>query len=162
MRFNHQPSDVERLVEEAHFDRIRDYARLGENYDHWPYHERRIFPTDTLMRHPRTSEWVQAGFGYDLFVTRRRETFFAFLLYGVEWVINLGGPSIKGYEEWLSDYRGISPLIERVGARLIVQDLDGVEHFCLTDPDHFHNSLDFDRAALGNAGRDIVGPGVSR
>jgi len=70
------------------------------------------------MRHPATGEWVQAGFGYDLFITKRRETFFAFCLYGLEFVINVGGPSIKGYEEWLADHNGASPLVERVGARL--------------------------------------------
>ena len=75
---------------------IREYARYGTNYKHWPYSQRRIFPEKTLMRHPETDEWVQAGFGSCWFMNRRRETLSAFLFYGTEFVINVGGPSIQG------------------------------------------------------------------
>jgi hypothetical protein len=70
------------------------------------------------MRHPTTNKWVQAGYAFDLFLTKRRETFFAFCLYGREFVINAGGPSIAGYEEWLSENNQISPLVEGLGYRL--------------------------------------------
>ena len=78
------------------------------------------------MRHPETGEWVQAGYGFDIFMNRRRETYFAFCLYGHEFVINVGGPSIKGFEEWLSENGKISPLIERVGLKL-TRKVDGQE-----------------------------------
>ncbi len=70
------------------------------------------------MRHPDTDVWVQAGFGSRLFLTKRKETFFAFSFYGQEFVINVGGPSIKGYEEWLTDNSNASPLVEAIGYRL--------------------------------------------
>lgn len=113
--------ELEKLVDEPFYDNIRHFVRVGNKPERWPFSQRIVFPSDTLMRHPETNEWVVAGFGCTLFMTRRNETFFAFLMYGVEFVINVGGPSIRGYEEWLSDHSGISPLIERLGCRLTVE-----------------------------------------
>jgi hypothetical protein len=112
---------LERLVDEPFYDNIRQFARFGSRPVRWAFSQRVVFPSDTMMRHPQTSEWVTAGFGCTLFMTRRFETFFAFVMYGVEFVINVGGPSIRGYEEWLSEHGGISPLIERLGCRLTVE-----------------------------------------
>ena len=119
LRLSKDPTLIERLIESSHHDRIRYWARRGDNFESWPFHQRRIYPEETLMRHPLTGAWVQVGFAHDLFQTRRRETFFAFSLFGIEYVINVGGPSIKGYQEWLNENNHESPLIERVGMRLI-------------------------------------------
>lgn len=113
-----QPDATDRFIDEIHYDRIRNWARRGDNYEAWPFFSRTIFPEETLIRHPDTNAWVQAGFGFRLFLTKRRETFFAFCFYGREFVINVGGPSIKGYEEWLRDNRDTSPLVEAIGYRL--------------------------------------------
>ncbi|MGY3143370.1 hypothetical protein ACVWYQ_000369 [Bradyrhizobium sp. USDA 3397] len=118
LRFFHDLQLIDQLIEDAHWDRIRRWARFGDNFDHWPYVQRSVYPEETLMRHPDTGLWVQAGYSIDLFITKRRETFLAFVLYGHEFVINSGGPSIKGYEEWLEHHGGISPLVERLGMRL--------------------------------------------
>ena len=101
-----------------HYDRIRIWARRGDNYDTWPFHKRRIFPDDTLMRHPNTRAWVRHGFAYDLLLTSLPETYFAFCMFGMEYVINVGGPSIKGYQQWLLENAGKSPLVEGSGRRL--------------------------------------------
>jgi len=110
-----EPDAIERLIDEPHYDRIRNWARRGNNYDYWPFSSRIIYPEETLMRHPTTNEWIQTGYGFDLFLNSRRETFFAFCLYGREYVINVGGPSIKGYKEWLVENDFISPLVESLG-----------------------------------------------
>jgi hypothetical protein len=112
------PNDIDTFIDEPHYDRIRNWARRGNNYDDWPFSSRRIYPEETLMRHPETNKWVQAGYAFDLFLTNRRETFFTFCLYGQEYVINVGGPSIQGYDEWLSENSNASPLVERLGYRL--------------------------------------------
>jgi hypothetical protein len=106
------------LLDSDHHDRIRIWARRGDNYDNWPIHKRRIFPDDTLMRHPSTGAWVRHGFAYDLLLTGLPETFFVFCVFGMEYVINVGGPSIKGYEQWLHTHDDQSPLIERSGRSL--------------------------------------------
>ncbi len=85
-------------MDEPFFDNVRVYARYGTNYQVWPYAQRRIFPEKTLMRHPKTNDWVQAGFGCCWFMNRRKETLCAFCFYEIEFVINAGGPSIQGYE----------------------------------------------------------------
>jgi hypothetical protein len=116
-----EPGASDIVVDTEFFDNIRQYARCGNNFPEWPYSQRRIFPPDTLMRHPKTNEWVRAGFGCGWFMNKHRETLFFFLFYGVEFVINVGGPSIRGYEEWLVDHGNISPLVERVGSHLTVE-----------------------------------------
>lgn len=121
---------VDKIIEEPHYDRIRNHARFGDSDRDWPYSQRRIFPIETQMRHPESGEWVQTGFGHNLFMTQSKETYFAFLLYGMEYVINVGGPSIKGYENWLNKHADISPLIERVGAKVVSKQEGGsVTHF---------------------------------
>ena len=79
---------LDKVVDEPFFDSIRNFARYGRGPEEWPFSQRIIYPEDTLMRHPETNEWVIAGFGCTLFLTQRRETFFAFVMYGVEFVIN--------------------------------------------------------------------------
>lgn len=53
-----------------------------------------------------------------MFMSKYRETLFFFGFYGEEFVINVGGPSIRGYQEWLQDHKNISPMVERVGCYL--------------------------------------------
>lgn len=118
--FCSSPQGPYHLGSEPFFDNVREYARYGSNFQEWPFSHRRVFPHDTLMRHPSTNEWVQAGFGCGLFMNKRQETLFGFLFYGIEFVVNVGGPSIAGYHEWLEEHGGISPLVERLGCRLVL------------------------------------------
>ncbi len=148
LRFSFDHSLIERLIDDPHYDRIRIFARSGDNFNEWPYHQRRVYPEETLMQHPTTSEWVQAGFGYDVFITKRPETYFAFCLYGLEFVINLDGPSIKGYEMWLENHAGISPLIERIGLRVVTRIEDNGIKYYLLGPATDDRGRDFDRAEV--------------
>jgi len=132
LRLSTDPASIKMLIDSEHHDRIRFWARRGDNFDRWPFHQRRIYPEETLMRHPSTGSWVQVGFACDLFLTKRPETFFAFCLFGVEYVINVGGPLIKGYEQWLAENNFQSPLIERVGMRLTAGQVNG-EVACFLD-----------------------------
>lgn len=109
------------VVDAEFYDNARTYARYGTNFPEWPYSQRRIFPEKTLMRHPDNDEWVQAGFGCCWFMNKRRETLFVFCFYGIEFVINVGGPSIRGYKEWLEDHGNISPMVERLGCSLVTE-----------------------------------------
>lgn len=119
------PSAQDNLIYEPFFDDIRNFARYGNNYPEWPYSQRRVYPEKTLMRHPETDEWVQAGFGCRWFITKREETLFVFCFYGIEFVINLGGPSIAGYQEWLRENNGISPIVEGIGLTLMTRLEEG-------------------------------------
>jgi HNH endonuclease len=112
---------LEEMMAQPFYDSIRNFARYGTGPHIWPFSQRTIFPADTLMQDPATNEWVTAGFGCTLFMTRRSETFFAFVMYGVEFVINVGGPSTTGYGEWLAEHNVISPLVERLGCRHVIR-----------------------------------------
>jgi hypothetical protein len=147
-RFLKIDSDISKLIDNPHFDLIRNFARFGSGIKEWPYSRRSIFPMDTQMRHPETGEWVQAGFGHDLFITTRRETYFVFLIYGVEFVINTGGPSLNGYEEWLTQNNYISPMIERAGAQLITKEIDGKKQHFLEGIFEVRQGLIFDKKRL--------------
>lgn len=122
LRMSENPRHIERLIDDPHWDRIRRWVRHGDTFDKWPYHMRKIYPEETLMCPPSTGDWVQAGYIIDLMLTRRREHFLVLVLYGYEFAFNVGGPSIKGYEEWLHENNGISPVIERLGLKL---EIDG-------------------------------------
>ncbi len=136
---------LDRLVDEPFYDNIRRFARYGDELSQWPFSQRAVFPADTLMRHPETNEWVVAGFGCTIFMTRHQETFFAFLMYGVEFVINVGGPSIRGYEEWLNNHGGISPLIERLGCRLSVESKGSDRKYYLVGSFEGMKGFEFDK-----------------
>lgn len=123
----------ELILDSEHYDRIRNWARRGDNCARWPYHKRRIFHEDTLMRHPSTGAWVRHGFAYDLLLTSVPETYFAFCMFGTEYVINVGGPSIKGYEQWLLQNAGQSPLLIRSGIRLREGRHEGETRFFLDE-----------------------------
>ncbi len=106
------------LITGAHHDRIRNWARYAKGATQWPFHYRHYFPEETLMKHPDTGEWVQFGFSYDLLLTDHPETFFIFSYHGHEFAINLGGPAIKGYEQWLKQNNHVSFLVEKRGYRI--------------------------------------------
>ena len=118
LRISSTPAHLERLIDDPHWERIRRWVRYGDTFDDWPFHQRQVYPEETLMTHPTTGEWVQAGYIIDLLLTRRREHFLVLILYGYEFALNVGGPSLKGYEEWLAENDGISPLIDRLGLKL--------------------------------------------
>ncbi len=39
-----------------------------------------------------------------------REVYFVIAMFGMEYAINMGGSSLDGYKEWLSENENISPL----------------------------------------------------
>jgi hypothetical protein len=137
------------LIDHPHWDAIRDWARRGKGVAaHWPYSQRVIAPELSYMHLEESNTWVRAGFIYDIFMTKRRETYFGLCLYGYEWVINLGGPSIKGYEEWLVDNANISPLVERLGSKLVKrQGEHGFEHYWDGEAD-LNTGIAFDQTQI--------------
>lgn|GEM_PF-617380 len=144
--FSSKKDNTEIVVDAEFYDNARIYARYGNNFPEWPYSQRRIFPEETLMRHPDNNEWVQAGFGCCCFMNKRRETLFVFCFYGIEFVINVGGPSIIGYEEWLEDHGNISPMVERLGCRLVTEGEGRSQSHYLHGSFNARKGLDFDKA----------------
>lgn len=143
--FANDQGGAEAMVEDPFFDNIRAYTRFGNNFRNWPFSQRRIYPDTTLMRHPETGKWVPVGFGCTVFTTKRRETLFVFCLYGIEFVVNVGGPSIRGYEEWLHDHGNISPIVERLGGRLVIEGEGKSQRHYLEGDFNLQNGFGFDQ-----------------
>lgn len=155
LRFSEDAKLIQLLTDDPHYDRIRNWARRGECSVEWPYHYRAIAPEETLMKHPASGDWVQAGYGFDFFMNRRGETYFALSLYGHQFVVNVGGPSLRGFEEWLKENGDISPLVERVGLRLVKGLEKGEEVFRFVGEADLREGARFDREELKRGGRSV-------
>jgi len=107
--FERANKDSDKLIFDRYFDNIRRWARYGDNFSRWPYHQRTIYPQDAQMLHPTTNEWIKAGIGQGLVHTPSPETYLSILLYGTEFILNLGGPNIEGFERWLTQNDNASP-----------------------------------------------------
>ena len=53
---------------------------------------------------------VQRVWGFEILHTEVGECYFVLALFGLELTINYGGPDIRGYLEWLSSHKNVSPL----------------------------------------------------
>lgn len=96
------PDYIDTIVTDPQFDPIRNFARLATPKS-WPYHQRVIYP-----RYLDQTEQVLHEF--DLLYTADLELYFVLAIFGVEYVINMGKPSIDGYQKWLKENDYISPL----------------------------------------------------
>lgn len=99
----------EEIVDKRELDELRHYARFGDPRLHWPFHSRRIYPEDMLF--------YEEGYGYydvlhefDLLYIESLELYLVVAIFGIEYSINMGGPEIDGYVEWLKQNEFKSPL----------------------------------------------------
>lgn len=102
------PEGLKYLVNETQLDPIRNHARRGE-ISNWPIHIRRIYDADQKWIDEKGCE-VQMVHEFDILWTPWNEWFLILAVFGLELVINYGGPEIDGYEHWLSKNNHISPL----------------------------------------------------
>lgn len=131
---------------DEHFDSLREFVRYGNKIKEWPIYFRKIHHPNTIFLFENS--WKQVGFGFDIFHTKRKETYFAFNIYGNEFVINLGGPKVKGYEEWLFDNNYISPLIERLGFEIIFDFNDEEGKYKLIGTNENNAGIKFDKKQI--------------
>jgi HNH endonuclease len=102
------PDGLEYLVDEIQLDPIRNHARRGDIQD-WPVHIRRIYPSREKWTDESNRE-VQVVNEFDILTTVKNEWYFVLALFGTELVINYGGPETEGYQQWLDEHNGASPL----------------------------------------------------
>ncbi len=97
------------LTDKRELEEIRRFTRFGEGIDEWPFSARRLyaegqhFTDDDGM----ISEVLHE---YMFLYTDLKELYFVIVIFGIEFAINLGGPEIDGYNEWLTKNSGRSPL----------------------------------------------------
>src|SRR5262249_33438865 len=86
-------------VMRAAFDPIRRFARFGEGGE-WPVHVRRIYAADTAFPSAEGNP-TQIIHEESLLYSDRAELYAVVVIFGVELCINLGGPELDGYIDWL-------------------------------------------------------------
>lgn len=101
------PEGLDYLVHEHQLDPLRDHVRRGKIKD-WPVHIRRIYDADKKWRVSENS--FQVIYEYDILATENQEYFFVLAIFGLEFSINYGEPSVDGYIEWLEKNNNCSPL----------------------------------------------------
>jgi len=106
---------VSYVANEVQFDPLRRFARRGEPKA-WPHHARRLYPAHRQLTDEDGNAY-QTVHEFDFLVTDRNEWYFLFTLFGLELVINVGGPDIDGYVEWLRVNQGASPLYHGKNAK---------------------------------------------
>lgn len=97
------------FVNDDQFDTIRNYIRYNKTKCPWLYYSRKIYDQDEKF-YLESGETADIIFESDFLFTSKRELYFIIAIKGIEFTINLVGPSIDGYEEWLIENGNISPL----------------------------------------------------
>lgn len=103
--------DVDEVVNDKSLDTIRKFAREG-NETSWDYNIRRIYGIHEKVKLSDGTEEL-VNFESDFLITEQLEWYFVIALYGMEYVINLGGSDIEGYKQWLNENENKSPLYHK-------------------------------------------------
>lgn len=76
----------------------------------WPVHRRRIYGEDNRFYDTQSPDGYQVVHEFYLLITDSNEWYAAICIFGEEFVINLGGLDVEGYQTWLDAHHGASPL----------------------------------------------------
>lgn len=100
---------VDEVIDNDGLDLIRTFARRGTTSEQWPVHRRTIYPEGHHFTDTGDTPY-QVLHEYMLLYTDTNELYAVIAILGIEYAINFGGPEIEGYEGWLHDHEGRSPL----------------------------------------------------
>ena len=110
-RFLNIFGNVDEIVDKPDLDELRQYVRLGDSKKIWPYSFRSIYPPDFIFYDGNESYQIMHEF--DILITDQSEYYIVVVIFGDEYVLNLGGPEIEGYLYWLKRNSDHSPLYLR-------------------------------------------------
>lgn len=102
------PNWNSQLVDNSALDELRDYVRFNEGTPNWPFSFRTLYPVNAVFQ--EVGETYQVLHEYDLLRTETDELYAIVAIHGVEFGINLGGPVLEGYMNWLRQNGEQSPL----------------------------------------------------
>lgn len=121
-KMKHISNSLDELIDNEHYDPIRNHVRLGAQKD-WTCYSRRIYASDQISQ-DADGKYSQLIHESDfLFIPVNNtsiytsdddyifgELYFIIAIWGIEITINMGGKSIDGYRKWLEDHDNMSPL----------------------------------------------------
>lgn len=114
LRIENNDERLHEVAFKAELDLIRDHARRGHT-PVWPISIRKIYDQNARWESDDCADY-QIVHEFDFLVTKEGEYYFVLAIFGIEMVINMGGPELDGWEAWLSQNGGASPL--RIGKNL--------------------------------------------
>lgn len=95
------------LVNLAALDELRRFARYNEGPD-WPFTVRTLHAVNAIFEEGDQS--FELLHEFDILFTRSSEAYLVISIFGVEFVINLGGRENDGFRRWLEENNWASPL----------------------------------------------------
>lgn len=117
---------IDEIVEKKELDPLREYARFGKG-NFWKYSQRRIYSEEDRfadpIHHPEPYEILHE---MDFLYIENKILYYALVIMGIEYVINLGENEIDHYENWLKENNGTSP-IRRFSEHMIKRKNDSYE-----------------------------------
>jgi hypothetical protein len=102
------PEGLDEVIDKPELDELRQYARYDKPKVFWTFNERRIYPEGALFQ--ENSQKYEVLHEYCLLCTESYELYLILAILGIEYAINLGGPEIDGYLDWLKGHDYKSPL----------------------------------------------------
>lgn len=103
----------EEIVDKVELNPLREYSRFDKG-EIWKYHQRRIYSEEDRfidpIYHPQPYKILHE---LDFLYIDNKFMFFILVIMGIEFVINLGGPEIETYIEWITKNNGVSPVREQ-------------------------------------------------
>lgn len=102
------PGGIEEIVNKPELEELRRYVRMGNPKQSWPYSHRIIYSPEFQFNDGK--EPYEVLHEFDILVTPSSEYFIVLAIFGEEYALNLGGPEIDGYEQWLKANNNKSPL----------------------------------------------------
>jgi hypothetical protein len=105
------------IVDKLELDELRRYVRFGSPNKVWPINVRQIYSPDFHFvdeiehkPHEKLHEFMIHHIPSEL----GGEYYAVIAIFGVEYSINLGGQELEGYQTWLKQHGGRSPLLDAV------------------------------------------------
>lgn len=99
---------IDEIIDKRELDELRQYARLGAVHAYWPFSIRPIYLEGQVFI--EEMERYEVLHEFDLLYTQANELYLVLAIFGIEYVINLGGSEIDGYNNWLMKHGFKSPL----------------------------------------------------
>lgn len=96
------------IVDKVELDDLRNFVRHNLGPSEWPFSHRTLYPVNAIFE--EGGQHFEVLHEYTLLATDTREVYVVIAVLGVEFVLNLGGPTVDGFERWLSEHKGASPL----------------------------------------------------
>ncbi len=99
---------LQEIVDHRQLDLLRGFVRRGSGPSDWPVHQRRIYDEEETFKEPNGYSF-QVLHEFQMFYVSS-ELYVVVCIFGTEFAMNMGGPSVESYKAWLASNEGRSPL----------------------------------------------------